>query len=344
MKRIIFIDILVSLFFVAMLSSCWHDTKSNGDKTATDGDTTKVHLKAIDDLTVLIKKDSLNPELYFKRAQIYQGMGDLKSALTDMYLAGVLDPKNNDYNLFAADLFIQDKKPQRAIALMDEAIKNDSTNVKYYVYGGKFAYMIKEYKTALEHFNEGIRIDIFNPDLYYWRGMTYMDMGDTTRALSAFQTCTEQDPKNSDAFLQIGLLLHARKDKMADKYLDNAVKANPKATDALYAKGFAQQEAGKYAESIETFKMIIERDYKNEDALYALGVSYMQIDSIKPAYKYFDMAIKMDPKYAEAYYKKGRCAEELKHIEEAKSLYQQCLNFKPDYKLAQDGLKRLGGS
>jgi tetratricopeptide (TPR) repeat protein len=326
------------------LSSCRRGDKPKGDATAAKTDSSTIHLKAIDDLSALIKKDSLNPDLYFKRAQDYQGMGDLKSALTDMYLATVLNPKNNDYNLYTADLFMQDKEPKRAIAFLDKAISFDSSNIKYYVYGGKFAYMIKDYKTSLDHYNEAIKIDIFNPEIYYWRGMTYMDMGDTTRALSAFQTCVEQDPKNADAYLEIGLLLHERKDKMADKYLDNAVKANPKATDALYAKGFAQQEAGKYQESVETFKKIIDLDYKNEEALYAVGVSYMQMDSITTAYKYFGMAIQMDPKYAEAYYKKGRCAEALHHNEEAKSLYQQCLNFKPDYKLALEGMKRLGGS
>lgn len=343
MKRFIFIDIPAVLLCLSLLSGCWRSGQ-NQEAANSHTDSTKVSSHAIDEVSALIKKDSLNAELYFKRAQLYQGLGDLKSALTDMYLAGVLDPKNNDYNLYAADLFIQDKEPKRAIALLDHAISLDSANVKYYVYGGKFAYLIKDYPGALAHFNEGIRIDIFNPDLYYWRGMTYLDMGDTTKALSAFQTCVEQDPKNSDAYLQIGLLLHERKDKMADKYLDNAVKANPRATDALYAKGFAQQEAGKYKESIETFKEIIDRDHKNEEALYAMGVSYMQIDSIQAAYKYFGMAIQMDPKYAEAYYKKGRCAEELKRTQEARSLYQDCLNIKPDYKLAQEGLKRLGGS
>jgi tetratricopeptide (TPR) repeat protein len=169
-------------------------------------------------------------------------------------------------------------------------------------------------------------------------------MGDTAKALSSFQTCAEQNPKKADAFLQIGLILQQRKDKMADKYLDNAVKANPKATDALYAKGYGEMEAGKYEQAISTFKQVIEVDFKNEDALYAIGQSYMEMDSLKEAYKYFNMAIKMDPKYAEAYYKMGRCAEEFKNYDEAKSLYQQCLNIKPDYKLAKDGMKRLGGN
>ena len=345
MKRTVsFILTLLSIGCLTLsLHSCSQCHKPQAQSTINPKDTTAIHLRAIDDLTTLIHKDSLNAPLYFKRAQLYQGMGDLKSALSDVYLAIVLDPRNNDYNLYAADLFIQSSEPKRAIALMAQAISYDSMNIKYYVYGGKFSYMIKDYKTALSYYNEALKHDIFNPDIYLYKGLTYRDMGDTTKALSAFQTCTEQDPKNADAFLEIGLLLQARHDKMASKYLDNAVKANPKATDALYAKGYAEQQAGRYLPSIETFKRIVEIDYRNEEALYALGVSYMQTDSIADAYKYFSMAIKTKPTYAEAYYKKGRCAESLNRKEEAKSLYRQCLNLKSDFALAVEGIKRLGG-
>ena len=344
MKKVIFlISVLSWMASSFVLQSCSQCNKPNDITITSPKDTTAIHLKAIDDLSILIKRDSLNASLYFKRAQLYQGMGDLKSALSDVYLAIVLEPRNNDFNLYAADLFIQTNEPKRAIALMAQAIGNDSANIKYYVYGGKFSYMIKDYKTALSYYNEALKRDIFNPDIYMYKGLTYREMGDTTKALSAFQTCTEQDPKNADAFLEIGLLLQSRHDKMANKYLDNAVKANPKATDALYAKGYAEQQARLYIQSIETFKKIIDLDYKNDEALYALGVSYMQIDSIPAAYKYFTMAIKVKPTYAEAYYKKGRCAEALKKNEEAKSLYRQCLNLKPDIQLAQEGIKRLGG-
>jgi tetratricopeptide (TPR) repeat protein len=312
------------------------------DAQASAKDTT-FHIQALDDVNARIKKDSLNPELYFRRAQLHQGQKDIKSALSDMYIAVMLDSANSDYNLYAADLFMQINEPRRAIAWMDRSIAVDSSNIKYYLYGGRFAYMIKDYPTALSHFNQAITKDMFNADIYYYKGMVYKEMGDTSKALSSFQTCAEQDPKKADAFLQIGLILQQRGDKMADKYLSNAIKANPKATDALYAKGYGEQEAGKYGQSIATFKQIIDVDYKNENALYAIGESYLQLDSLKDAYKYFGIAIKMDPRYAEAYYKRGRCAEEFKNYNEARSLYQQCLNIKPGFTLAKEGLKRIGG-
>ena len=119
---------------------------------------------------------------------------------------------------------------------------------------------------------------------------------------------------------------------------------NPVSPFAVPQNYFGEMEAHNYEQAKATFHQVIDVDYKNEDALYALGECYMQQDSLPLAYKYFSMAAKMDPKYAEAYYKMGRCQEEFKHYDEAKSLYQQCLNIKHDYKLALDGMKRLGGN
>jgi tetratricopeptide (TPR) repeat protein len=162
-------------------------------------------------------------------------------------------------------------------------------------------------------------------------------MGDTTKALSAFQTCVEQDPKNADAYLEIGLLLHERKDKMAAKYLDNAVKANPKAHRSHSTPRDSHGGESTISGAHQAFKRIIEVDYKNEEALYAPRGQLSADGLCTSGVQIFRHGHTDGPKYAEAYCKKGRCAEQMKHNEEARSLYQQCLNFKPDYKLALEG-------
>jgi tetratricopeptide (TPR) repeat protein len=151
----------------------------------------------------------------------------------------------------------------------------------------------------------------------------------------------EQDPKYADAYLQIGLLLKQKGDKLAQKYLDNAVKANPKAEDALYAKGFAEKDAKQYEQAIATFKQVVELNHRNPDALDAIGFCYLQQDSFQTAYRYFNLAISIDPEFAEAFYRKGLCAEKLNRKEEAKSLYQQSLNLNPKLDLATASLKRM---
>ena len=163
------------------------------------------------------------------------------------------------------------------------------------------------------------------------------------------------NPKFYNAYVQIGLLLKAKKDKNAEKYFDNAIKVSEKPEDALYAKanmlkeeGVRLYDANKDAQSrealskaVEQFKKVIEVNYKNVEAYMGAGFCYYQMDSVEEAYKYYEMATKIEPSYAGAYFSKGLCAEDLGKKKEAMALYQNCLNIDPNFKRAEEHLKKL---
>ena len=308
-----------------------------------------------------IKKDSLNPFLYFKRAQLYEANNDFKSAATDMFLALTLDSLRPEFYLYAAELFKKTGEPQRGIAFMNKAITTDSMNTAFYVKAAELAYIdtaIKgNYGLALNYLNTAITKDPQNADIYFYKGNIFKEIGDTTKALSSFQTATELNPKFYNAYVQLGLLLRSRKDKSAEKYFDNAIRVSDKPEDALYAKanllkeeGIALYDANKIAPAIdklsnavEQFKKVIEVNYKNVEAYMGAGFCYYQMDSLTDAYKYYELATKIEPTYAGAYFSKGLCAEELGRKKEAMALYQNCLNINPDFKRAEEHLKKLQG-
>src|ERR1035437_8396462 len=103
MKRTFFIVNLILIIVLSFFSSCRQCSVPKDGKRVDDKDTA-LYVRALDEINEAIKKDSLNPNLYFRRAQLHQGQNDLKSALSDMYLAVMLDSANSDYNLYAADL------------------------------------------------------------------------------------------------------------------------------------------------------------------------------------------------------------------------------------------------
>src|SRR4051812_30289484 len=74
-----------------------------------------VSITKLDELNAEIKKDSLNPFLYYKRAQLYEANNDFKSAATDMYLAMTLDSLRPEFYLYSAELFKRSGEPQRGI-------------------------------------------------------------------------------------------------------------------------------------------------------------------------------------------------------------------------------------
>lgn len=107
-------------------------------------------------------------------------------------LAINLDSLRPNFYTYGAALFIKSEEPKRAIMLMAHAISLDSTYIDFYIPGGKYAYLIKDYDQALAFFNQGLGKDMFAADLYYYKGMTYKDKGDTTKAMSSFQTCVSK--------------------------------------------------------------------------------------------------------------------------------------------------------
>ena len=298
-------------------------------------------LKSIHGINSLLAKDSLNPALYYKRAQLYREKEDFASAATDMYVALSLDSTRHEYWLYTAQLFWDGGETKRAITALDRAIAIDSANIPYYIAAARFLFIDSQYVPSLTYLNQALTQDIFNPEIYFYKGMVYKETGQTEKAISSFQTAVEQDPEFYDAFVQLGLLTRSRNPKLAEQYLNNALKSKPEGEDALYAKGFQQQDMKRYEEAVQTFRSLVEINPQNDEALYALGYSLLMMDSLPEAYRMFDLATKVNPAYAEAYYKKGVCAEQLDRRDEAVLCYKNCLSLKA-YKPAEDALTRLG--
>ncbi len=341
--------------FFCSCNSC----NSNGNNNATAQNDSTELIPGLDAINVAIAKDSINPFLYLKRARIYEENNALKSAITDMYIALTLDSLEPQFYLYTADLFKNTYEPQRGIALMNKAITTDSLNANFFVKAAELAYIdttIKgNYKLALDYLNAAIKIDMQNADIYFYKGNVFREIGDTAKAISSYQTATELNPKYYNAYVQIALLLKQRKDKKAERYLDNAIRVNPKPEDALYLKanffketGITLQNANKndqaieqYQKAIETFKKVVEVNHTNVESYMGIAFSYYQMDSVKEAYNFYDLGIKMSPTYAGAYFSKGLCAEEMGKTNEAIMLYQNCLNIDPNFTRAKEHLRNL---
>ncbi len=356
MRKILFLFIVI-IPALLLFNSCKQCNKGNSQSTEVSNDTLRI--PEVDKVTEEIRRDSLNPFLYYKRAQVYDANNDFKSAATDMFIALSIDSLRPEFYIYAADLFKKAGEPQRGIALMDKAIETDSSNTAFYVKAAELSYIdttIREHnQIAMTYLNAAIGKDMQNADIYFFKGNIYKEMGDTNKAISSFQTATELNPKFYDAYVQIGLLLKSRNDKTAEKYLDNAIRVSDKPEDALYAKanilkeqGVALYDANKMAQSNETlnkaiaaFKKVIEVNHRNVEAYMGIGFCYYQMDSVMQAYEYYGKATEISPTYAGAYFSKGLCAEDLGRTREAIMLYENCLNLNKDFERAQKHLNAL---
>lgn len=354
MRKIVF---LISLLAVILCSVNSCKQCKSGDPVVENVDSNKI--PALDGINAEIAKDSLNPFLYYKRAQIYDANGEFKSAITDMFLALSIDSIRPEFYLYTADLFKKTGELNRGIALMDLAISTDSSNTKFYVKASELSYIDTSvqgnYVMALNYLNVATVKDPQNADIYFYKGMVYREMGDTAKSISSYKTATELNPQYYNAYVQLGLLARAKNDKSAQQYFDNAIRVSDKPEDALYAKADILKEEGiklydkeKYEQStvalndaIATFKKVVELNHRNIEAYMGIGRSYYQMDSLEQAYNYYGLAAKLDPTYAGAYFSKGLIAEEMGRTKEAIELYQNSLNIDPTFTRAEEHLAKL---
>ena len=355
MKNLILI-LLLSVVVALGFNSC---SQCNKPKEVAVNPKDTLVMPQLDVVTEEIRKDSTNPALYFKRAHMYENNQDIANATKDMFRALSLDSGRAEFFIYTANLFEKAAEPRRGIALMDKAIAMDSTNTDFFVKAAELAYIdttLKgNYAISLAYLNAAILKNPQNANIYFYKGNVFKELKDTAKAISSFQTATELDPQFYDAYVQLGILLARKKDKSAEKYLDNAIKVNKKPEDALYAKANILKETAlglendknnapaiaKFNEAIDTYHKVIDINYKNVESYMGIAFSYYEMDSVLQAYKYYALATKIEPTYAGAYFSQGLCAEDLGHTKEAIELYQSCLNIDPKFTRAQEHLKKL---
>ncbi len=294
----------------------------------------------IADLSTQIKGNPQNAGLFYARANEYFEYGNMKFALEDYKKAYRLDSLNATHALGLSDCLFELNNADGAIGVLQDYLKNDPNNIDILInLGIDYLYLPKpQYQKAGETFNQILKIDVQNSEAYFYKGIIYKETGDTTNAISNFQTAVEADPDYYEAFMQLGLLYGAQNNDIAIKYFDNAIALDPTNNEAHYAKAKYYQDRGRLGEAISYYKKIIVADPQDANAIYNLATIYFGIDSIQQAYRFYDLAIKQAPAKAMGYYGKGMCAEELKNTEEAISLYNQALNLDPDLKVAEERL------
>lgn len=202
------------------------------------------------------------------------------------------------------------------------------------------AQQMGNYELAIKNYNLAITIDPARNYFYYNRGLTYKAMGNNESANKDFALSNDLKP-TAEAFYQIGLIKYVKGDLDGAKsdfenakniredlenmnfYLgliyfrnnryDDAAKcfydytAHVKTNaDAYYYRGLAEAKAGKYSESIASFKFAMM--YKNNDwkLFYKMYEIYLAMNDKANATYAISMVIEIGEKKPEYYEERAR--------------------------------------
>lgn len=335
-KRV-FPCLLLSVFLLSFFScrnSAERDAAYSGDTSAAG--------KAIAELTQKIKEDSSDAELFFQRSRLFFAKRDMQNAFTDASAAVMIDSTKPEYFLALADYSFAVNKTYNSKIALEKCLTLQPDHKEANMKLAELYFFVKEYGKSVYYLNEVLKKEITNPKAYFMKGMNYKEMGDTAKAISGFQTATEQNPEYYDAFMQLGILTEKQGNALAAGYYSTAIKLNPSSEEALYGRGLYYQNHNEVDKAINDYTSILQLNPQNSLAHYNIGyINMVMLNKPGEAAEHFTHAIESDSAYVNAWYNRGIAYEMLGRKTDAILDFRRAMELQPTFEKAQQALDRL---
>jgi lipoprotein NlpI len=152
---------------------------------------------------------------------------------------------------------------------------------------------------AIADFDQAVRLDPKNSDVYTVRGMAWEAKGDFERAIADFDQAIRLDPKNTEAYTVRAMAWQTKGDldrAIAD--YDQAIRIDPKNTRAYSVRGVAWAAKGDLDRAIADYDQAIRLDPKNSSWYFHRGLSNLYAGALPTALADLNQASELNPKHA----------------------------------------------
>lgn len=272
-----------------------------------------------------------NPEvdsLYAGRADFLIEQESYDSAIVDYLKAISLDSLSHpEYYINLSKAYLMVAQSHRAGEILDKALAVFPNHKPTLLNVTELKLVLKQYLPALGILNKMFQLDPENADAYYLAGHVYYEMGDTGRAVNAYQKAVDLNPEMRNAWIQLGDVLTALKIKRAMECYDNAIRLDSSDPRVFHNKAYALGVFEKKLASFEQFKQLVIRFPDYEPGFYYLGLQYLEMDSIEKAIEHFNICIQLQPTEASSYVQRAKAFAKSNRRQEAITDLKNAMNL-----------------
>ncbi len=336
-----------SCFFIAIglalflgLTACNNDTGQTGEP-----DAPSVGVEGTPEILQLSKQIEQNPNsasLYATRGVLWYDNKNYDEGIADLEKAIQLDSTQVEYFHELADMYMDYFRSRLALNTMERAAAIFPQRIPTLLKLAEVQFILKKYQEALFTLERIRLISPLNSEMFFMFGNVFSEMGKNEEAIGAYQSAVENDPSLVDAWIKLADLLAEKNAPAAEKYYDNAIRADSANIAAIHAKAyFLANKKNDLSGAIQLFKKTNVIDPQYAEGYFNAGLIYLDMDSLDQAYQSFDLAVKYAPTFAEAYFYRGYASEMQGKSEQAKVDYENALRLNPDFDDAKFRLSLL---
>ena len=144
---------------------------------------------------------------------------------------------------------------------MVEHVAKGGNSAEAYLLAGRTALKMTEFERARDDSDAAMRLNPQLPGVLTLRGMVLPYLGEEDNAIAALRKALVADPKDFDAQLNLGAVLHTQRNlEEAAQHLQRALELQPDSTLARYEWARLERTEGKLEAAAADFEKVIARD------------------------------------------------------------------------------------
>ncbi|MEA3448998.1 MAG: tetratricopeptide repeat protein [Bacteroidota bacterium] len=330
-------------FILLVVLSCNQGKKGDNQNHQDNKDDIALDNMNINQLSQEIRNTPRNADLFRKRAELYIEKGETEKAISDLNVALKLDSltKSTYYDLIDQHIHLGQSGKAKEVANACLTIyPNDKESMLRLA---QIYYYVKDYNQALSYIRGIKNRNLQDADTYFIQGLIYSETEKTDLAIKAFQRCIEYDKEHIAAYVMLGRLLSDANDPLAIEYFRSGLRQAPGNIELHYNSGFYFQQHDQIDSALYHYNYIIsEVDSLHYGAHYNKAyIALVYQNDYEKAIEGFNEALKIDSVSYKAYYNRGYAYELLGKTEKARAEYNKALEYRENYPLAIEALNEL---
>ena len=339
MNKIVWV--FISIFFLASCSGNVSDNKSKSNGAVSQEIVTDSNSE-IGSLNDSITSDSLNAELYIRRANINLANEQVGAAIKDINTALSIDRKNVEALLVLADIYYALGDEDNIMLTLNKACEYAPLDPRPIVKLSELSFLQGNSKLADAYIDKALELDRFNPRAYFMRGMIALASNDTAVAMKNFMTARVQKDDFIEPKIQIAHIYAAQGDTIAKVFFEEAIRMSPEDYSLYYDYAMYLQDNGFPELAMNYYDELLKVMPNNPTFIYNKGYVYLvYLGDNEKALDCFNEVLQLDPTSITALFNKGRTYEQMGDYINARNIYRQILKDNPDYRLAVDAINRI---
>ena len=189
-------------------------------------------------------------------------------------------------------------------------------------------YNTGEFQSALDDYNESIRLIADAPNIYYWRGRVRYDMETYGEAVHDFTQAIDLNPEDAQYYYWRAMAFYEQEIYAEAVFdLNQAVDLNPEDAQYYYQQAMVAFKLGMYEDSISYFDSAIHIDPVNADSYYWRGLAQYNLEMYAEAVSDLDLAISLNLEQAQYYYQRAIVKKDLGRFDESRNDLQIALFY-----------------